>query len=155
VVEEFSEAIDLMPTILDWLGLDVPAQCDGDSLLPFLEGTTPPGWRQEAHWEYDFRDVVRQGPETALGITSDQCYLNVIRDRQYQYVHFAALPPLLFDLAADPDQTRNLAGDPAYQPRLLEYAQKMLSWRMTHAERVLANSFLTGDGVVERRPKRR
>lgn len=155
VVEEFSEAVDLMPTILEWLGLEVPAQCDGESLLPFIEGETPPRWRQEVHWEYDFRDVVRQGPETALGITSDQCCLSVVRDRRYQYVHFAALPPLLFDLVADPHQTRNLADEPTAQKTLLHYAQTMLSWRMTHAERVLANTFLTADGVVERRPKRR
>lgn len=155
VVEAFSEAVDLMPTILEWLGLDVPAQCDGRSLLPFLEGETPPDWRQEVHWEYDFRDVVRQGPETALGLTSDQCCLAVIRDRQYQYVHFAGLPPLLFDLRSDPHQTRNLAGDPARQGGLLHYAQTMLSWRMAHAERVLANTMLTAEGVVERRPERR
>lgn len=155
VVEAFSEAVDLMPTILDWLGLDLPAQCDGRSLLPFLEGESPPGWRQEVHWEYDFRDVVRQGPETALGLASDQCYLAVIRDRDWQYVHFAGLPPLLFDLRADPHQTRNLADDPARQAELLHYARTMLSWRMTHAERVLANTMLTAEGVVERRPGRR
>lgn len=150
VVEEFSEAVDLMPTILDWLGLDVPAQCDGDSLIPFIEGHMPARWRREVHWEYDFRDVVRQGSETALGITSDQCALAVIRDRRYKYVHFAALPPLLFDLQADPGETRNLAADPAHQPQLLDCTRKMLSWRMTHAERVLANHFLTPEGVVER-----
>ena len=36
IVDEFTEAIDIMPTILDWLGLEVPHQCDGRSLLPFL-----------------------------------------------------------------------------------------------------------------------
>ncbi len=155
VVEEFSEAVDLMPTILDWLGLEVPAQCDGQSLVPFLEGATPASWRREVHWEYDFRDVVRQEPETALGITSDQCSLAVIRDRRYKYVHFAALPPLLFDLQADPGETRNLADDPAHQRLVLDHLSRMLSWRMTHAERVLANHFLTADGVVERRGPRR
>src|SRR5262249_35976214 len=28
VVDRFTEAVDIMPTILDWLGLDIPAQCD-------------------------------------------------------------------------------------------------------------------------------
>jgi arylsulfatase A-like enzyme len=153
-VEEFTEAVDIMPTILDWLGLEIPAQCDGESLIPFIEGGAPAKWRQEAHWEYDFRDVVRQRPETALGIASDQCALAVIRGRRYKYVHFAALPPLFFDLESDPGETRNLADDPAYRDRLLAHAQKMLSWRMTHAERVLANHFLTADGVVERKGPR-
>ena len=35
--------------------------------------------------------------------------------------------------------------------RMLEYAQKMLSWRMEHDERTLTRFFLTSAGVVERR----
>ena len=37
---------------------------------------------------------------------------------------------------------------------MLEYAQKMLSWRMSHDERVLANVRLTPNGLVEHRPER-
>ena len=152
IVSEFTESVDLMPTILDWLGREPPAQCNGFSLLPFIEGRTPAGWRREVHWEYDFRDVVRQNPERALGIDSDQCTLNVIRDFRYKYVHFAALPPLLFDLQDDPGQFRTLASEPVELPRMLGYAQKLLSWRMEHAERTLTGMFLTDDGVFERRP---
>ena len=151
VVEDFTEAVDIMPTILDWLGLEAPPQCDGRSLRPFLEGGTPVDWRREVHWEYDFRDPVEQRPETALGLASDQCTLNVIRDRRYKYVHFTALPPLLFDLEADPQELVNLAEDPAHASVVLAYAQKMLSWRMRHDERTLTGMFLTKDGVVERR----
>jgi hypothetical protein len=61
----------------------------------------------------------------------------------------------LFDLVEDPGEFRNLVEDPAYQPILLEYAQKMLSWRMNHDERVLANTILTPNGVVERKTPRR
>ena len=38
IVDEFSESIDIMPTILEWLGAEIPVQCDGRSLLPFLAG---------------------------------------------------------------------------------------------------------------------
>ena len=31
-LEHFSESVDVMPTILDWLGLEIPDQCDGRSL---------------------------------------------------------------------------------------------------------------------------
>ncbi len=34
-----------------------------------------------------------QSAEAALGLASDQCTLNVIRDASYKYVHFTALPP--------------------------------------------------------------
>jgi len=148
---EFTEAIDIMPTILDWLGLEVPHQCDGYSLLPFLRGEPPKGWRKEVHWEYDFSEIDTLEAETELQLHSDQCTLSVIHDGRYKYVHFTAQPPLFFDLEKDPGQFRNVANDPAYASRVLEYAQKMLSWRMEHDERTLTRFFLTPGGVVERR----
>ena len=112
-------------------------------------------WRQEAHWEYDFRDIVDGGYEAALGLTSDQCTLNVIRGARYKYVHFTALPALFFDLAEDPWELRDLARDPAHQGLVLDYAQKMLSWRLLHDERLLTNILLTDKGPVERSGPRR
>lgn len=155
IVSEFTEAVDIMPTILDWLGLDPPDQCDGHSLIPFLQGRSPAGWRQDVHWEYDFSDVVTLDAEQALGVDSDQCTLSVIRDSRYKYVHFTALPPLFFDLQRDPQQFTNLAEDPAYQSQILTYAQRLLSWRMEHDNRTLTRTFLTADGVVRRARRRR
>jgi arylsulfatase A-like enzyme len=154
-VSAFTENVEVMPTILDGLGLKVPVECDGESLLPFCLGETAPGWRGEAHWEFDFRDIVDQKSERSLGLTSDQCTMNVIRDERYKYVHFTALPALLFDLEQDPAELRNLADDPGYQGLTLEYAQKMLSWRMLHDERRLTNTVLTPAGPIERNGPRR
>ncbi len=154
IVDAFTESVDVMPTILEWLGLEPPAQCDGRSLLPFIEGAAPSPWREEAHWEFDFRDIVGQGPEAALGLTSEQCSMSVLRGRRYKYVHFAALPPLLFDLEADPGEFRNLAEDPAHLPQRLDCASRLLSWRMEHAEHVLTSMLLTDDGVFERKLRR-
>lgn len=147
-VGAFTENVDVMPTILDWLGLEAPAQCDGLSLLPFCRGESPRHWREEAHWAYDFRDLAgrRYGGRR---LAPDQCVLNVIRGPRYKYVHFAALPPLFFDLQEDPQEFHDRAADPAYRSLVLDYAQKLISWRMTHDERVLVNQSLTGDGVVE------
>jgi arylsulfatase A-like enzyme len=117
-------------------------------------GKPPPRWRGEAHWEYDFRDPARDEAETALGLTLHQCSLNVIRDERYKYVHFTALPPLFFDLQEDPEERVNRAEDPAYLSRVLEYAQRMLSWRMNHDEQTLTHMTLTENGVVERRAPR-
>ncbi len=153
VVGQFTEAVDVMPTILDWLDLEPPAQCDGQSVLPFLAGETPGGWRSEVHWEYDFRDPVGLQPETALNLTSDQCTLSVIRNERYKYIHFASLPPLLFDLHRDPGQLRNLAEEPAHQSEAHELARKLLSWRMEHGDRALTRFFITEGGVFEQRPK--
>ncbi len=150
VEDSMTEAVDLMPTLLDWLGLDCPPQCDGHSLRLFLEARRPERWRQEAHWEFDFRDPVEGKAERALGLSSDHCTLNVLRGPRYKYVHFTALPPLLFDLDSDPGETRDLSQDPGHHTVMLEMARKMLSWRMAHDERVLVNMRLTDQGVVAR-----
>lgn len=149
-VEAFTEAIDIMPTILDWLGLPVPRTCDGTSLLGHVHGKPPANWREEVFFEHDFRTVKAQRAETALGIKSDECSYAVIRDARYKYVHFAALPPLLFDLSSDPDEMHNLADRPEMAAVVRDYAQKMLNWRLTHAERTLTNMQLTSEGVFSR-----
>ncbi len=77
-----------------------------------------------------------------------QCTANIIRGDRYKYVHFTALPPLFFDLEEDPDEFHDLAADPAYQARVLEYAGKMLSWRMEHDDPALTDLHLTRDGIV-------
>lgn len=154
-VEAFTGGIDVMPTILDWLGAEPPVQCDGMSLAPWLRGETPARWREEIHWELDFRDVVQGSVEQELGLSLDQCSLAVIRGRRYKYVHFAALPPLLFDLEADPDERVNRAEDPALAGVLLRLTQKMLSWRIAYADRTLTGIKLTAKGPVECPPSRR
>jgi arylsulfatase A-like enzyme len=147
-VTEFSESIDVSPTIIDWLGGTVPRSMDGRSLVPFLRNETPKQWRDHVFFEHDFREVVSQTAEKALGISSDECSYAVIRDPKYKYVHFAALPPLLFDMQADPDETKNLADDPAMGPVILRYAQKMLSWRLIEVDRTLTNMALTRQGLI-------
>jgi len=37
----------------------------------------------------------------------------VSRSKQWKYVHFTNLPPLLYDLEADPHEQHNLAQEPA------------------------------------------
>jgi arylsulfatase A-like enzyme len=154
VIDAFTENVDIMPTILDWLGREVPVQCDGATLMPFVQGETPDNWRTEAHWEFDWRHVPELCGDDGLGLAPDQCHLAAIRDDAYKYVHFPALEPLLFDLRKDPDQLVNRAGDPAYADIQLEYTRKMLSWRMTHAERIFTNTFLDTGGVREWRGPR-
>ena len=150
-VEAFTENIDIMPTLLDWLDIRVPDQCDGKTLVPILNTGEVNNWRDAAHWEFDFRDVTNGAlMESQLGITQHQCTLNVIRDTRYKYVHFINLPPLFFDLKTDPNEMVNQAQNLAYQSLVLEYAQKMLSWRMNHDEQTLTHIAITDDGVVAR-----
>ncbi len=49
-VDAITEHVDVMPTVLEWLGLDLPVQCDGRPLTPFLgpAAEAPTDWRHEA-----------------------------------------------------------------------------------------------------------
>lgn len=145
---EFTEAIDIMPTILEWLGLPAPRQCDGRSLLDFTRGRTPASWRTEVHWEFDIRAgrVPNAGP--VLGVHPDRSSIMVIRDTKHKYVHFADLPPLFFDLETDADCLHDLASAPARSDAMLRYAQKMLSWRIATNARELAHLIALPQGMT-------
>src|ERR1700682_4195266 len=80
----------------------------------------------------------------------DKCALAVVQDADFKYVHFAALPPLFFDLKDDPGQFVNRANDPAYAARQGEYAAKMLDWRLGFADRTLTGYCATPNGLEVR-----
>jgi arylsulfatase A-like enzyme len=160
VVDAFTEHVDVLPTLLDLLGAEVPLQCDGRPLTGFLrddgEQVGEAAWRAETHFEFDFRDAGSDLLEQAFDLTMEECSIAVLRDDHGKYVHFAGLPAIFFDLDTDPDQIVNRADDPAYAAAVLTYAQRMLSWRMRHEERTLAGMKLTEHaGLVERRAARR
>jgi arylsulfatase A-like enzyme len=149
VVHEFTENVDLMPTVLDWLGLEeLPVQCDGRTLLPFLtEGTAPPEWRTEAHWEFDFRNPWHPAQLARLGLRMEHSVLGVVRSRTHKYVHFPTLPPVLYDLGDDPHELSDRAGDPALAATRLDLVERMLSWRMVNDERTLTGTQVGTLGV--------
>jgi len=150
------ESVDVLPTICEWLGLEVPLQADGWSLLPFVRGETPEHWRTEACFEWDFSDPVSLGPERLLGVPMSHCALSVVRSATDKYVQFATEPeilaPIVFDLRSDPDQLHDLSGTPQGAALGWEGAQRLLRWRMRNGERELSGHFLDPvAGLVVRR----
>ncbi len=143
-VEAITENVDLVPTVLSWLGADRPAQCDGRSLLPFLHGEQPESWRTAAHWEYDYRMPLLPG---IFGRRLDECALAVVRTPTEKYVHHVAGPPLYYDLSEDPGELHDRAADPAKAPRVLALAQELISWRMRTDDHTLANTVIGPWGV--------
>jgi arylsulfatase A-like enzyme len=148
-VDAFTESVDVMPTILEWLGRR-PPPADGRSLMPFLRGEVPADWRREAHWEWDFRDRRKPAAQTTLGLGDDEANLAVLRGERYKYVHFAALPPLFFDLERDPGELENRVDDPDYAGLVREHAQRLLSWRLKTDDRTLTHVRLTPHGPRSR-----
>lgn len=153
-IEDFSESIDLIPTLLDLLGVEAPDHLDGRSLVPHLASVAGDG-RSHVHWEYDFREAASCRAQAYFNLPLDDLNLAVLRDANFKYVHCAGLPPLLFDLGQDPAECRNRAQDPAYRGIRLEMAERMLAWRARHLDRRLTGLELTDTGVANaRRPRR-
>jgi arylsulfatase A-like enzyme len=151
VVEEFTENVDIFPTLCDALGLAVPAQCDGLPLSPFLRGEDPPWWRDAAHYEFDWRSVIisfRGAGEWPWDRRLEEYQLSVRRSADTAYVHFGDGSYLCFDLAADPTW-RTSVRDP---DRVLREAQAMLTWRARHADRTMTGMVLERGGIGRRPP---
>jgi arylsulfatase A-like enzyme len=152
VVDEFTENVDIAPTICDAIGLPVPLQCDGLPLTPFLRGERPPHWRTAAHYEWDWRDALimmdpHREPEWPWHRSLERRNLAVVRTDTHAYVQFGDGDWICFDLAADPGW-QVTTSDPAV---VLPLAQRMLVWRQQHLDRTLTG-LLMRDGGIGRRP---
>jgi arylsulfatase A-like enzyme len=162
VVHEDTESVDVLPSICDFLGIDVPLQADGWSLAPFLRGeAAPEHWRDTAHFEWSFADPTSLIAGRIEGIPMSHRALAVSRGPRFKFVQFAAsadlFPPLLFDLEADPGQVRDLLGagrpgDGRWAEPAWAASEELVRWYMRTAERTLSGSFLHPErGLVEAR----
>ena len=143
--EFFTENVDIMPTVAELISVDIPAQCDGRSLVAFLNGDSPNEWRAAAHWEYDWRttligSVPHEWPNDRM---LERQHLAVTRTDTHAYVQFGNGDALCFDLVADPTW-RTITTDPAV---ILPLAQEMLTWRSRHTDRLLADLVIRDGGV--------
>lgn len=96
--------VDLLPTLFDLLGLELPLPADGQSLLPLIEGRVT-SFRPEAYAETP--------PAGWQALPGDERRLWCVRTAQWKLiVHHDRTTgeehEELFDLAADPGETRNV-----------------------------------------------
>lgn len=111
--------IDILPTVLARNGIAPATPQDGINLLPLLEGGAPPASRA-LFWHYPHYTPIRTGsdvPRDAHAFTSLPS--SAVREGDYKllrtYGEGAGFAPVdeLYDLAADPGETADLA---AIQP---------------------------------------
>jgi len=147
LIDQMTESVDLAPTIIDWLGGDIPADWNGRSLLSIVGNTQfqLPA-REFVVFEWDFRELYYTDSVEELKLAPEECNLTVIRSNEWKYVHFPTFPSLLYNINNDPYEKDNLASNPTYDSIKAEMAGKLLSHRMLHAERQLSNTKLTSTG---------
>jgi arylsulfatase A-like enzyme len=144
-VNEFTENIDIFPTIAEALGQPVPSQCDGLPLTPFLSGDQPPWWRDAATYEYDWRSwFIRQSQrQWPWDQRLEQQHLTTRVYDNRAYVQFGNGSWLSFDLAADPTWRTYLTDTSA----TLQMTQEMLVWRSRHTNRQLTSMLIENGGI--------
>jgi choline-sulfatase len=101
--------LDIMTTVCDYAGVAPPTEALGLSLRPLLEGT-PTEWR-----DFVAAEVVTTG--------------RMIRTPDFKYITYYGDPvEQLFDMANDPGETVNLAGQPAHDDTLEAHRDLLAQW---------------------------
>ena len=133
VVNDLVEAIDLVPTFLDFFGAKPkPHILEGLSLQPKLHGKKT-DWREFAVSEYDYatRDARRPA-----GVEQGDARLVMIFDGRWKYIHAETFRPMLFDLETDPGELHDLGGDPAYADQITRLSAAHFKWARQHHTRI-------------------
>ena len=129
-VDAFVQLEDVCPTVLEMAGLPAPAAptigpylreeprtLAGRSLMPWLRGETPGGWRDAAYVE----------SYNNIGSAKPLHWARTVRTSRWRYTLYpGGHGEQLFDLDADPDETQNLAFDPAFAGVRTEMRDRLL-----------------------------
>ena len=121
---------DVFPTILDLAGLETPSGCEGASLVPALTGR-----------DAEMRDCVFGAFQRSQSVGSDDSTQRMVRRGSLKLIETRLAGRTrrqLFDLADDPWETRNLAGDVAHAADLADMR------RVLHRERMGAGDPASG-----------
>lgn len=125
VSDALVEAIDVVPTLLDYYGgAPKPRLLEGHSLRPILHGETQ-HLRDFVVSEYDYamRDVRRR-----LNVPLDDARLTMIFDGRWKYIFAEGFDPMLYDLQTDPKEIVDLGRDPAFTPERDRMDQMFQKW---------------------------
>ena len=105
-----STGLDILPTICDYAGIDIPEHLLGRSLRPVAESETVDDWRTY--------------------VASENHYTRMIRSQRYKYCAFddPDSKESLVDMENDPGEMRNLVDDPKFQEVLAEHRRLLADW---------------------------
>jgi len=96
-IEQLVQNIDYAPTLLDYLGINIPSDMQGSSFKPVLEGNTPSDWRSSVYYHY--YDHGKHGIPRHEGVRTHRYKLiNFYTDNAWE----------LYDLENDPDEINNI-----------------------------------------------
>ncbi|MCF7817311.1 MAG: sulfatase-like hydrolase/transferase [Kiritimatiellales bacterium] len=142
--QEITSLADVMPTVLEAAGAEIPDGIDGLSLMPLLRGETLHGPRTElyssgihaSHWSYFYEgqgEVVQtdgpQCPMYAWKIKDDKLLLCITPTSPGIYMSLPnGLPSrtMFYDLSADPRQLNDIGGQ--YPEQVKAFGKDIQTW---------------------------
>jgi arylsulfatase A-like enzyme len=105
VTDAMALNVDFAPTFLEAAGVEVPAAMQGRSLVPLLRGRPPADWRTAMYYRY-YHDPGHHNTRAHYGVrTTSHKLIYYWRKDQWE----------LFDLRTDPEELRNLYGQPGQE----------------------------------------
>lgn len=106
LIDAFALSIDLAPTLLDLAGATPTNPVDGRSLVPVLEGKTPPDWRTSF--------LIQYNTDTVFPRVLNMGY-RAIRTQRWKYIRYQKLQGMdeLYDLLNDPYEMQNIIDHPS------------------------------------------
>ncbi len=106
---------DFAPTFLELAGAPVPADMQGRSLLPVLQGKKPKDWRTSFYYRY-YHDPGDHNTAAHYGVRTETHKLIYFwRRDQWE----------CFDLVKDPQELRNIYADPAEQATVKKLKEEL------------------------------
>ena len=124
VCDALVENIDLAPTLAALCGTNAMETADGADLTPLLRG---------------------EQRELKPAAVTENPWSKAIRFGRWRYVHYPRAMfdgeghDELYDLAADPDETCNLAREPLHRETVTAARARLLDWMVTHRRLVTSH----------------
>lgn len=151
---ELVSLLDVMPTLLEAARVNAPNTLVGAPLQPLLRGEPAAQWRQYLFTEMNFHEPHMFRGQRSVRDARYKLVLNLVtsghRHTAKELVDFelggvnvgsltiGVLPPVeLFDLQTDPDETKNLADDPAHAATRRRLEAALQRWRQEQADPLL------------------
>jgi uncharacterized sulfatase len=118
--------LDFAPTFLDYAGVEIPGDMQGESLRKLLQGETLEDWRNEIYYHYYEYPKGGHRVKRHYGI----------RTQNFKLIHYYYDIDEweLFDLKNDPQELNNLYNNPAYGDLIHELKEKLEGLRKKYKD---------------------
>ncbi len=115
--------VDIMPTILDYMGAPVPAQCQGESLRPYIEGKED--LSRAGYCERTYPDSIM----VARMIRTQEWKLSIrVGGKPPKRPMKLNWPVQMYNMKTDPGEEKNLGANPDFAKVRRDLTDRMVAW---------------------------